>query len=204
MKNLFIRIAQFAVVALFALNMSSCSYNSFVEQEEAVNKAWADVQAQYQRRVDLFGNLVATVKKYAEHESKTYKEITEARSAISNAIKIEASELDEETLAKIQNKIAEANKQLNSGLGRLIAVSENYPELKASELFRDLQAQIEGTENRIAVARTDFNGAVQTYNTAIREFPGLITAKIFGFKAKSMFKADIGAENAPSVSNMFE
>lgn len=200
MKNLFARCFQVVVVAFLAINMSSCSYNSFVGQEEKVNEAWANVQTQYQRRLDLIGNLVNTVKGYAKHEKETFESITRARASVSSAINVNIEDLDEEKVAEVQKKLNEASAQMNSGLSRLIAVSENYPELKASEQFKELQAQLEGTENRIAEARKKYNGVVKEYNTAIREFPGLITAKIFGFKSKSMFQADAGAEHAPTVS----
>lgn len=200
MKTLISRCLQFFVVAVFALNMSSCSYNSFVNQEENVNAAWANVQTQYQRRLDLIGNLVNTVKGYAKHEKETFESITKARAQVSSAINIDASELDEETLERVQSQLSAASAQMNSGLSRLIAVSENYPELKANQNFLELQAQLEGTENRIAESRNKYNKAVQEYNSAIRQFPGLITAKIFGFKVKSMFKADLGAERAPEVN----
>lgn len=200
MKTLLNRCLQFLLVAVMAAGMSSCSYNGFVKQEENVNAAWASVQTQYQRRMDLIGNLVNTVKGYAKHEKETYEAITKARSQMSSAINVDASELDEETLERVQNALSNASAQMNSGLSRLIAVSENYPELKANQSFLELQAQLEGTENRIAEARNKYNKAVQEYNSEIRQFPGLITAKIFGFKVKSMFKADFGAEHAPTVS----
>lgn len=199
MKNLFARCIQFVVVAFLAINMSSCSYNSFVGQEEKVNEAWANVQTQYQRRLDLIDNLVNTVKGYAKHEKETFESITRARANVSSAINVNIDDLDEEKVAEIQKKLNEAASQMNSGLSRLIAVSENYPDLKASDQFKELQAQLEGTENRIAEARKKYNGAVKEYNTAVREFPGLITAKIFGFKTKSMFEAEAAAAHAPRV-----
>lgn len=200
MKKLITRCLLVISTVLLTLNLTSCSYNSFVSEEENVNAAWANVQTQYQRRMDLIDNLVNTVKGYAKHEKETYESITKARAQVSNAINISADSLDEEKLEEIQNKLNAANAQMTSGLSRLIAVSENYPELKASQNFLELQAQLEGTENRIAEARNKYNTAVQTYNTAIRSFPGLITAKIFGFKTKAMFKADAGAEKAPTVN----
>ena len=187
LKNLF-----FAAFAIFAL--SSCNYNSLVEQEQAVNQAWAEVETQYQRRADLIPNLVSTVKGYAEHESKTLEGVVEAR-AKATQITISADNLTEENLAKFQK----AQSELSGALKSLLAVPEAYPNLKANENFRDLQVQLEGTENRIATARTRYTVAVQEYNTAIKKFPTVIYASWFGFSEKPQFKAEEGADKAPKI-----
>ena len=163
--------------------MTSCSYNSMVSAEENTESAWSEVQNQYQRRADLVPNLVNTVKGYAAHEKSTFEAVTEARTKASS-INLTVDDLTEENLEKFQK----AQDELGSTLSRLMAVAEAYPDLKANENFMDLQAQLEGTENRIAVARRNFNEAAQSYNTLIRKFPAIITAKIFGFKRKPISK----------------
>ena len=175
--------------------MSSCSYNRMVSAEENTESAWSEVQNQYQRRADLVPNLVNTVKGYATHEKSTFEAVTAARSKASS-INLTVDDLTEENIEKFQK----AQDELGSTLSRLMAVAEAYPDLKANENFMDLQAQLEGTENRIAVARRNFNEAAQSYNTLIRKFPAIITAKIFGFKKKAYFQAAAGTENAPTVS----
>ena len=175
--------------------MTSCSYNSMVSAEENTESAWSEVQNQYQRRADLVPNLVNTVKGYATHEKSTFEAVTEARTKASS-INLTVDDLTEENLEKFQK----AQDELGSTLSRLMAVAEAYPDLKANENFMDLQAQLEGTENRIAVARRNFNEAAQSYNTLIRKFPAIITAKIFGFKKKAYFQAAAGAETVPTVS----
>ncbi|MBO4331882.1 MAG: LemA family protein [Paludibacteraceae bacterium] len=195
-KSTILLLAGLAVVALWFIY----TRNGFVSQDENVNKAWANVQTQYQRRLDLIGNLVNTVKGYAKHEKETFESITNARAKVSSAININADDLSEEKLAEVQKQLSEASAQMNSGLSRLIAVSESYPELKASEQFKELQAQLEGTENRIAEARNKFNSAVQEYNVQVRLFPGNLVASICGYSAKAMFQADAGAEHAPTVN----
>jgi LemA protein len=169
-------------------------YNGIVKLDEKAAKAWAQVESQYQRRADLIPNLVATVKGYAEHESSTLQAVTEARNK-ATGITIDANNMTQEDL----NRFQQAQDELGKSLGRLIAVSEAYPDLKANENFKDLQAQLEGTENRIAVARNDFAEAVQTYNSAIRTFPRNIVASIFGFEKKAYFQAAAGSEEAPKV-----
>ena len=168
---------------------SSCNYNSLVEKNQQVEQSWAEVQNQYQRRSDLIPNLVATVKGYATHESDT-----QARAA-ATSVNINAEELNEETLAKFQ----EAQNQLTGALKSLLAVSEAYPDLKANENFRDLQVQLEGTENRIATARGRYTQAVADYNTSIKKFPTNIYAGWFGFEPQPQFKADDAAQRAPEV-----
>lgn len=182
-------IAMIAIVAL-----QSCNYNTMVEQQQAVDQSWAEVENQYQRRADLIPNLVNTVKGYAAHESSTFEKVTEAR-AKATSITIDADNLNEETLAKFQ----EAQNELTGALKSLLAVTENYPDLKANENFRDLQVQLEGTENRVTTARGRYTEAVATYNTTIKKFPTVIYAGWFGFDAKPQFKADAGASQAPKV-----
>lgn len=176
------------------LFLQSCSYNNIVSNDEAVNKAWADVEASYQRRADLIGNLVETVKGEAKFEKETLVQVIEARSK-ATSIQLKAEDITPENMAKFQA----AQAQLSGALSRLLAVSENYPNLKATEAFADLMNQLERTENRINVTRQDYNAAVQNYNTGIRTFPANITASIFKFKPREPFKADPGAEKAPKV-----
>lgn len=174
--------------------LASCNYNSLVEKKQGVEQSWAEVQNQYQRRSDLIPNLVATVKGYATHESETLEKVTEARAA-ATSVNINAEDLNEETLAKFQN----AQNQLTGALKSLLAVSEAYPDLKANENFRDLQVQLEGTENRIATARGRYTQTVADYNTSIKKFPTVIYAGWFGFDAQPQFKADEAAQRAPEV-----
>lgn len=182
------------VVVAFAMTLTSCSYNGMVEAEEQVNAQWAKVENQYQRRADLIPNLVNTVKGYATHESSTLEAVVEARSKATQ-ITVDAESLDAESLKKFQ----EAQGELSQALGKLLAITENYPDLKANENFRDLQAQLEGTENRIATERGRYSEMVASYNAMIRKFPAVITANIFGFDAKPQFAAESGAEKAPVV-----
>lgn len=182
-----------ALVAAFSL--SSCTYNKLVEQEEAVTRSWADVETQYQRRADLIPNLVNTVKGYAAHESETLEAVINARSKATQ-ITIDPTNATPEQIAAFQA----AQGEVSQALGRLLAVSENYPDLKANEQFSELQAQLEGTENRIAESRRLYNEAVQTYNVSVRKFPNNIWAMIFGFDKKTPFAADAGAKNAPEVN----
>ena len=189
---------QFKILLLIAAMLpvlSSCTYNSLVEQKQGVEQQWAEVQNQYQRRADLIPNLVNTVKGYATHESSTFEKVTQARAA-ATAININADDLSEESLERFQA----AQNQLTGALKSLLAVSEAYPELKANENFRDLQVQLEGTENRIATARGRYTQAVAGYNTAIKKFPTVIYAGWFGFSPQPQFKADEGAQRAPEVN----
>ncbi len=182
------------LVATMLPLLSSCNYNSLVEQKQGVEQQWAEVQNQYQRRADLIPNLVATVKGYATHESETLEKVTQARAA-ATSVNINADDLNEETLAKFQS----AQNELTGALKSLLAVSEAYPDLKANENFRDLQVQLEGTENRIATARGRYTEAVAGYNTAIKKFPTVIYAGWFGFQPQPQFKADDAAQKAPEV-----
>jgi LemA protein len=175
--------------------MGSCSYNGMVSKDEAVKAKWGAVQSQYQRRSDLIPNLVATVKGAANFEKSTLVDVTNAR-ARATSIQVDPTKLTPETIQKYQA----AQGQLSSALSRLLVASENYPTLRSNDNFTALQAQLEGTENRINVARLDFNDAVQQYNTTIRSFPAVITAKLFGFSEKGSFAAEAGADKAPKVS----
>ncbi|QKJ32093.1 LemA family protein [Mucilaginibacter mali] len=177
-----------------AMSLNSCSYNSMVKMDENVKSKWGEVQTQYQRRADLIPNLVATVKGQANFEQKTLTDVTEAR-AKATSIQVDPTKLTPETIQKFQA----AQGQLSTALGRLMVASENYPNLKSNEAFNTLQAQLEGTENRIGIARKDFNDAVQEYNGKIRSFPANLTAKMFGFSEKGYFAAEAGADKAPKV-----
>lgn len=188
----FFRLA--IAMTICVLSLTSCSYNSMVEADENVKAQWAKVENQYQRRADLIPNLVNTVKGYAAHEASTLEAVVEAR-AKATQVTVDAESLDAESLKAYQ----EAQGELSQALGRLLAVTENYPDLKANENFRDLQAQLEGTENRIATERGRYSEMVAGYNAMIRKFPAVITAKIFGFDAKPQFEAENGAEQAPVV-----
>ncbi len=185
------------VIAALILILGGCGcrgYNGLVKQDEVVKNAWANVESDYQRRADLIPNLVNTVKGEANFEQTTLQNVIEAR-ASATQIKVDANDLSPEKLQQYQA----AQGQLSQALGRLLMVTENYPNLRANEAFRGLQAQLEGTENRIKVSRNDFNKAVADYNVKARSFPMNILAGMFGFKVKEGFKADAGAEKAPEV-----
>ncbi len=185
------------VIAALVLRLGGCGcrgYNGLVVQDETVNKAWNNVQSDYQRRADLIPNLVNTVKGEANFEQTTLQNVIQAR-ASATQIKVDPKDLTPEKLQQFQ----QAQGQLSQALGRLLMVSENYPNLRANDAFRGLQAQLEGTENRIKVSRNDFNQAVADYNVKARSFPMNILAGMFGFKTKEGFKAEAGAEKAPEV-----
>ena len=190
-------LRRFGLLApLAALSLAGCGLNSVPTAEENVNAKWGQVQAEYQRRADLVPNLVATVKGYAQQEKSVLTQVTEAR-AKATSIQLNAGDLDDP--AKVQ-AFANAQSQLSGSLGRLLATFENYPDLKSNQNFLTLQAQLEGTENSILVARKDYNEAVQAYNTRIRTFPDAIGAKIFyGAKPKVPFEASAAAQEAPKV-----
>ncbi|ATL47221.1 LemA family protein [Chitinophaga caeni] len=184
-----------ALVILVLLGFYSCSkYNSLVKLDENVKNKWGLVEAQYQRRADLIDNLVATVKGAANFEQSTLTQVVEAR-ANATKVQINADDLTPEKIAQFQ----QAQGALSQSLGRLLAVAESYPTLQSVQNFRDLQAQIEGTENRIATVRSDFNNSVRDYNRAVRVFPTNIIAGMFGLKEKGYFASDPGAEKAPKV-----
>ena len=178
------------VVSLFS--SSGCGYNTMQTQDEAANAAWSEVLNQYQRRADLIPNLVNTVKGYATHEEKVLTEVTEARSKVGS---IQMTAEDAANPEKLK-QYGEAQGELSSALSRLLVVTENYPQLKADQNFRDLQAQLEGTENRVTLARNNYIKAVQTYNTTLRQFPQNLTAKVFGMQARPQFTV----ENEKAVS----
>ncbi|TWF44094.1 LemA protein [Chitinophaga polysaccharea] len=186
------------IVVLVILAMAGCGgcnkYNGLVKQDENVKNKWGVVQSSYQRRADLIPNLVATVKGAANFETETLEKVIQAR-ASATQVKVDVNDLSPEKIQQYQA----AQGQLSQALGRLLAVSESYPDLKANANFQNLQVQLEGTENRINVARNDFNQAVNGYNSSVRTFPGNIIAGIAGFKQKGYFEASAGAENAPQV-----
>lgn len=193
-KGCLIAVVMAVVIVLSGFMWVKNTYNGFVKQQEGVDAAWAQVENVYQRRADLIPNLVATVKGYAKHEQETLDKVVSAR-AKATQITVAPNDLNEESLKKYQ----EAQGELGSALGKLLAITENYPDLKANENFLQLQAQLEGTENRIAVERKSFNEVAQAYNSAIRQFPGNILAGMFGFDRKPYFEAESGAEKAPEV-----
>lgn len=182
-----------AIIAVIAIYFTS-TYNSMVAQEEAVSTAWSNVENQYQRRSDLIPNLVNTVKGYAAHEKETFDAVVSARAKATQT----TVSIDDLTPEKMQ-AYQRAQGEVGSALSRLLAVTENYPELKANENFKELQAQLEGTENRISVERRKFNETVRGYNTAIRKFPRNIVAGMFGFEKHPYFEAEEGSEKAPEV-----
>ena len=183
-------LAVLAILAVWFVKM----YNGLVSKEEAVSSAWSQVENVYQRRMDLIPNLVNTVKGAADFEQSTLQEVVAARAAATQ-VKVDPSQLSEENIARFQ----QAQDALSSSLSRLLVSVERYPDLKATQNFRDLQAQLEGTENRITVERQKFNQAVQTFNTDIRRFPRNIVANMFGFEKKGYYEAHEGAETAPVV-----
>jgi LemA protein len=188
------------VVLAVVLGLAGCgatsSYNRLVQSDESVKTAWSNLQAQYQRRADLVPNLVETVQGAADFEKETLQSVTEAR-AKATSVQVTPGDLnDPQKLQQFQ----QAQSALGQSLGRLLAVSENYPKLQATQAFSDLQAQLEGTENRITVARRDYNRAVQQYNTKVRSFPTVLFAGLMGFPPRTAFEAETGADQAPDVS----
>lgn len=189
-KGLIITIVVIALVALWGIS----SYNGLVSMDENVSNQWANVETQYQRRSDLIPNLVNTVKGYAKHESQTLEAVMAARSQATQ-VKIDPSNCTPQQLAAYQK----AQGDVTTALGKLLAITENYPDLKATDNFKMLQDQLEGTENRINVARKDFNDSAKEYNTSLRRFPRNIIASMFGFEKRNYFEAEAGAEKAPKV-----
>lgn len=183
-------IAVLAIIAMWGIS----AYNGLVSMDEGVQTKWADVETQYQRRADLIPNLVNTVKGYAAHESETLQAVVEAR-AKATSMNIDPSNMSAEQIANFQK----AQDGVSSALGRLLVTVEKYPDLKANENFKELQTQLEGTENRISVARRDYNEAARKYNTTLRSFPKNILAGMFGFEKKAYFEAQEGSEQAPTV-----
>ena len=195
MKKTWIILAVVAVLLLLAYSSVKNSYNSMVTMEEGVTAQWSQVENVYQRRTDLIPNLVNTVKGYADFEKETLTQVIEAR-AKATQVTVDPTKLDAQSIQKFQ----EAQTGLSSALGRLMVVMEKYPDLKANQGFLDLQAQLEGTENRITVERQKFNESAQGYNTLIRRFPKNLFAGMFGFEKKAYFEAEKGAEKAPEVT----
>src|ERR1700761_15051 len=200
MKKLAIALGVLVLIGLIIVGIGYSafknSYNNFVKLSQTADNKWAQVENVYQRRADLVPNLVATVSGAANFEKSTLTEVTQARASVGQ-VKIDANKAPSDA-AQLQ-AFEQAQGQLSSALSRLLVVSEQYPTLRATEGFRDLQAQLEGTENRISVARMDFNTAVQSYNTAIKSFPEVFFAGMFGFQPKPYFQAAAGAETAPKV-----
>lgn len=194
MKKGTITLLVIGVLILIIVGGTLTTYNGLIAKDEAVATAWGNIQSQYQRRADLIPNLVSTVKGYAKHESETLENVMAAR-AKATQITVNSDNLTPEKLKQYQA----AQGELSQALGRLMAVSENYPNLKANENFSELQAQLEGTENRINESRQIYNSAVQTYNVSVRRFPANIVAGMFGFDKKNQFEAEAGAEKAPKV-----
>lgn len=202
MRKFTSRIVSALVAMLACVSLSSCDYNSLVEQEQAVEQAWAQVENQYQRRADLIPNLVNTVKGYAAHESETLQSVTNARAGLTeaynkaNALPADQATASEESLQQYQ----QAQNDLKGALDIYVnAVREAYPDLKANQNFINLQTQLEGTENRISTERMRYTEAVKNFNTAIKKFPTVIYAGWFGFEEKPQFKAEEGANKAPEV-----
>ena len=194
MKKGTIALLVIGVLILILVGGTLTTYNGLVAKDEDVATAWGNVQSQYQRRADLIPNLVSTVKGYAKHESGTLESVVAAR-AKATQITVDANSITPEKLKQFQA----AQGELSQALGRLMAIQENYPDLKANENFSELQAQLEGTENRINESRNLYNAAVQTYNVSVRRFPASIVAGMFGFDKKTQFEAEAGAEKAPKV-----
>lgn len=185
-----------ALMLASTLTLTGCGYNTLQVKDEAVIAAWSEVQNQYQRRADLVPNLVNVVKGYAAHEEQVLTEVTQARANVAG-LKVDREVLEDPELFQ---RYQEAQAQMTSALSRLLAVTENYPDLKANEQFRDLQVQLEGTENRIAVARNRYITTVQDFNSYARQFPQVMTAKVIGMDTKPNFSAEQSAQQAPKVS----
>ena len=193
------KLVQFIVLLFIAFSFSSCGYNSMVALDEEVNSAWAQVENAYKRRADLIGNLVSTVKGYAEHEAGTFEQVVSAR-ARATSVTVDPTNLTPEAIKQFQ----EAQKSLGGALSRLLMTVENYPDLKANANFLALQKQLEGTENRISVERQKFNETVKEYNSYVRSFPSNIMAGIFGFGRKAYFEAEPSAQDVPDVGKMLD
>ena len=193
------RVFKQSLIALMlasTLTLSGCGYNTLQVKDEAVTASWSEVQNQYQRRADLVPNLVNVVKGYAAHEEQVLTEVTQARANVAG-LKVDREVLEDPELFQ---RYQEAQAQMTSALSRLLAVTENYPDLKANQQFRDLQIQLEGTENRIAVARNRYITTVQDFNSYARQFPQVMTAKVIGMDTKPNFSAEQSAQKAPTVS----
>ena len=198
MKKSYLILIGIAVVVLIIFSWVKGTYNGMVNEQEKATTALANVQSAYQRRADLIPNLVEVVKKYAAHEQETLEGVVKAR-AEATSINLKVDDLTPEKMQAFQAAQAKLHNEFQGALSRLIAVSESYPDLKANENFRDLQVQLEGSENRINEARNSYNGAVQKYNVTVRSFPANIFAGMFGFEKMDKFEAEAGAEKAPQV-----
>lgn len=192
-KGTIILIVVIGVVVLTLLSFQS-TYNELVGMREQTKAQWSNVEGQYQRRADLIPNLVSTVKGYADHESATLTSVIEARSK-ATSVQVDFDKLSAEDI----KKFSQAQSAVSTGLGRLLAVSEKYPDLKANQNFRDLQAQLEGTENRISVERRNFNESAKSYNSYVMQFPRNMIASMFGFTTTPYFESEAGSEKAPEV-----
>lgn len=188
------KIFQILTLAFLSTMLSGCSYNSIIGLDETTKEAWSNVEAAYQRRLDLIGNLVETIKGSGKFEKETLTEVINARSK-ATSVQLNANDITPENMAKFQ----EAQSQMSGALSRLLLTIEKYPDLKTTAQYAELMNELNRTENRINIARRDYNTAVKQYNTTIRSFPTNLTAMIFKFKEKEMFKADAGAEKAPKV-----
>jgi LemA protein len=189
------RVFLYVIGVFFLFTLNSCGYNTMVNMEEQVTASWAQVENQYQRRADLIPNLVNTVKGYADFEQETLTQVIEAR-AKATSVNVDAGDLNPEQIQRFQ----EAQEQLSGALSRLLVTVERYPDLKANQNFLELQAQLEGTENRISTERMRYNEVVQAYNAYIRSFPQNLIAGWFDFEKKGYFEAESGAEQAPTVT----
>ena len=189
-------------IAIFAMfGLSGCSYNELTAQHQQVKGAWANVESSMQRRADLIPNLVKVAQMSAVQEQEVFGQIAEARSKLLNAKGAAPLGADGDKSPEQKQAIIEANNSFGGTIGRLLSIAENYPDLRSNEAFLQLQNELAGTENRINVARTDYNNIVTTYNTSRNQFPAVITASIFGFKEEAFFKADEGAQKAPDVGS---
>ena len=191
------RIVAIVSILFATVLFSSCGYNTIVTLREGVDAQWANVENQYQRRADLVPNLVSTVKGYAKHEAEIFEQVSQARAQLASGMSVDSSITDDPAKLAAYQK---AQDSLGASLSRLIAIAEAYPDLKANENFKDLQSQLEGTENRIATERGRYNNAVKEYNAAIQRFPGLLWAKWFHFEPKAYFSTTEEAKTVPTVS----
>jgi LemA protein len=193
MKKSLVVIIVLAVIVLFGYSCGKSTYNSLVQEDQNVQKSWSNVETNYQRRTDLYNSVIKTIQGSANFEKGTLKEVIEARA---KATSVNVNLDDSASLAQYQ----QAQTQLQGSFSKLMAVSEAYPELKTTKSFQDFQTQIEGTENRINIARKDYNSAVNTYNLAVKQFPRNLFAGFFGFHAKPYYKADAGSDKAPDIN----
>jgi LemA protein len=195
------RLILLSIVVFAAFGLSGCSYNELTAQQQQVKGAWANVESSMQRRADLIPNLVKVAQMSAVQEQEVFGQVAEARSRLLNAKGAAPLGSEGDKSPEQKQAIIDANNSFGGTIGRLLSIAENYPQLRSSEAFLQLQNELAGTENRINVARTDYNNVVTAYNTKRNQFPAVITASIFGFKEEAFFKADDGAQNAPDVGS---